>query len=184
MKMSEYNVGDKVYLECEVVNKDMSDNTYQLKYMNWHGVKNVKTNHVTDDVLHTPDDDYNKGLNDAWELAKKIILPSHMGGYTTDELKNIFGKNTSISAISDFTPQEALAKVKKYEEHNVIKVGDVVRLIGCCVEGIVTRVDSRNIYRLFKDGSTTKEALEDVKGFAKTGEHFDSIDEFMRSADD
>jgi hypothetical protein len=47
----------------------------------------------------------------------------------------------------------------------------------------VTRVTETNIYRLFRDGSSTKEAYGVVEGFAKTGEHFDSIDEFMRSAD-
>jgi hypothetical protein len=106
-----------------------------------------------------------------------------MGGYTTDEFKNIFGKNTYISAISDFTPQEALAKVKKYEEHNVIKVGDVVRLKGCSVEGIVTKVYEIKIYRLFKDGSCDSISTKAKEDLVKTGKHFDSIDEFMRSAD-
>lgn len=45
----------------------------------------------------------------------------------------------------------------------------------------MTRVTKTNIYRLFRDGSSTKEAFEDFEGFVKTGEHFDSIDEFMRS---
>ena len=91
----------------------------------------------------------------------------------------IFGTMESI--LNAYTPQEALAKVKEYEERNEIKVGDVVRLKGCCVEGIVTKVTETNIYRLFKDGSSTKEAFKDVEGFAKTGKHYDSIDEFMRS---
>jgi hypothetical protein len=178
--MSKYKIGDKVYLEGKISEYDERDNTYCVEYSDYHKISHI-TYCLKDDVLHPTDELYNKGLNDAWELAKKIILPSHMGGYTTDEFKNIFGKNTYISAISDFTPQEALAKVKKYEEHNVIKVGDVVRLKGCSVEGIVTRITETNIYRLFRDGSSTKEAYGVVEGFAKTGEHFDSIDEFMRS---
>ena len=181
--MSDFKAGDKVYLECEVLEKDMSDNTYELIYKNWHGDE-FPTDFVRNDVLHPTDESYNEGLNDAWELAKKIALPSHMAGYTTDELKNIFGKNTFISAMSDFTSQEALAKVKEYEERNKINVGDVVRLKGSCVKGLVTRVTKTNIYRLFRDGSSTKETYGVVEGFVKTGEHYDSIDEFMRSADD
>lgn len=182
--MSEYKIGDKVYLECEVIGRDAFDNTYKLNYENHMG-SCTETHWTNGCKLHTldeVDESYNKGLNDAWELAKKIILPSHMGGYTMDEFKNIFGKNTYISALRDFTPQEALAKAKAYEECNEIKKGDVVRLKGCCIESIVTRVSGDIIYQLFRDGSCgSTSAKEDYK---KTGEHFDSIDEFVRSADD
>ena len=177
--MSDFKVGDKVYLECEVFNKDMSDNAYILKYKNWYGSKDG-TNYVKDDVLHPTDEPYNKGLRDAWELARKIVLPTGKGGYTVEEIDNIFGKRTYISVMETFTPQEALTKVKAYEDE--IKVGDVVTMRGEVVESIVTKVDGYIIFRLFKDGScycgTNKENLR------KTGRHFDSIDEFMRSEDD
>jgi hypothetical protein len=178
--MSEFKVGDKVYLEGKISKHDKNDNTYCVDYFDYHK-DTYSTVWVNDDVLHPADDAYNKGLNDAWNLAKKIVLPSHMGGYTMDEFKNIFDKNTYISAMSDFTPQEALAKVKKYEEHNVIKVGDVIRLKGNTHEAIVTRANEINIYYLFRDGSCGRFHAE--KDFEKIG-HFDSIDEFMRSADD
>ena len=113
--MSDFKVGDNCFLECEVKGMNTSKNTYLLRYRNWLD-NEYETELVKDDVLHTSGDIYNKGLNDAWELAKKIILPSHMGGYTANELKNIFGKNTYMAAMSDFTPQEAFAKVKAYEE--------------------------------------------------------------------
>ena len=179
--MSDFKIGDKVYLECEVREKDMSDDTYRLEYKDCSDGYSI-TDFVKDKVLHTPDEAYNKGLNDAWELARKIISPISQDGYTLDELKNILGKNVNsyTSMFNDFTPQEALAKVKAYEEErNEIKVGDVVKIKGGCVEAIVTKVESQKIFRLFKDGScdgnTIKEDLE------KTGKHFDSIDEFMKS---
>lgn len=125
---------------------------------------------------------YNRGLNDAWELAKKIVLPDHLGGYTVDELEDIFGKKTFTSLMNTFSPQEALAKVKAYEEQNEIRVGDVVEFKDGYIESIVTKVDGHIIYRLFRDGGfnnvTKKEDL------IKTGRHYDSIDEFMRSTDD
>jgi hypothetical protein len=179
--MSDFNIGDKVYLEGKISRYDASDNTYCVDYFDYHK-DTYSTVWVKDDVLHPADDAYNKGLNDAWNLAKKIVLPSHMGGYTMDEFKNIFDKNTYISAMSDFTPQEALAKVKAYEERNEIKVGDVVKFRGDCIESIVTKVDGYIVYRLFKDGSCN--LFHYNKGdLVKTGKHFDSIDEFMRSAD-
>lgn len=180
--MSDFNIGDKVFLECEVSEKDMSDNTYRLKHKDWDGEYSI-TSFVKDKALHTPDKAYNKGLDDAWELAKKIVLPDHLGGYTVDELKDIFGKGTYTSLMNTFSPQEALAKVKAYEEeHNEIKVGDVVKLKGTSHEAVVTRVTEISIYCLFRDGSC--DSYVDKENLEKTGKHYDSIDEFMRSADD
>ena len=179
--MSEFKIGDRVFLECVVREKDMSDDTYRLTYEDC-SVGHSITDFVKDDVLHTPDEAYNKGLNDAWELAKKIVLPDHLGGYTVDELGDIFGKNYFISLMNTYTPQEALAKVKAYEEErNEIKVGDVVTVKDGVsdFESIVTKVSGRVVYRLFMDGSCDGHAYkEDLE---KTGRHFDSIDEFMKS---
>lgn len=181
--MSDFNIGDKVFLECEVCRIDKSDNTYRLKHKDWEGEYSI-TSFVKDKALHPTDEAYNKGLDDAWELAKKIVLPDHLGGYTVDELKDIFGKNTFASLMNTFSPQEALAKVKAYaDERNEIKVGDVVTVKDSIFEHetIVTKVSGHVIYRLFKDGSSNSYATKDL---VKTGKHFDSIDEFMRSADD
>lgn len=179
--MSKFNVGDKVYLKCEVNKKDMRNNTYELKYKaRWDDEYTYSaTDFVRDDILHAPDEAYNKGLSDAWELAKKIVGSPSNGGYTANELVKIFGI-VNEPMLDAYTPQEALAKVKAYtEERNNIKVGDVVTMRGKAIESIVTKVDGYAIYRLYRDGScgsyTNKEDL------VKTGKHFDSIDEFMRS---
>lgn len=174
--MSDFNIGDKVFLECEVCRIDEKDNTYRLKHKDWEDEYSI-TSFVKNDALHPTDEAYNKGLNDVWELAKKIVLPEHKGGYTTDELEDIFGKG----AFTTLTAQEALAKVKAYEEHNEIKVGDVVRSKGCNVEGIITKISEIKIYRLFKDGSCDSISTKVKEDLEKTGRHFDSIDEFMRS---
>lgn len=180
--MSEFKVGDKVYLECEISKYDECDNTYCVDYSDY--CKHPRTSDwVKDDVLYTTDDDYNEGLNEAWELAKKIILPYHLGGYTADELEDIFGKGSFTPLMNTLTVQEALAKVKAYEDEcDEIKVGDVVTTRGSVFESIVTNVSGNKISRLYRDGScdgfTYKENL------VKTGKHYDSIDEFMRSADD
>ena len=186
--MSKYKIGDKVYLEGEVIAKNMRNNTYELKYKNWRGDEYTLTDYVTDDVLHPVNKSYNEGLNDAWELAKKIVLSDGDGGYSCDELENIFGYRSPASILKVFTPQKSIAKVKAYEEErNEIKVGDVVKLKGCYIEGIVTRITETNICYLSKDGSCGNSSCNNGdfidSYFEKTGKHFDSIDEFMRSAD-
>lgn len=179
--MSEFNVGDKVYLEGKISEYDASDNTYCVDYSDYYK-ETHSTVWVKTAVLHPPDDAYNKGLNDAWELAKKIVINSDDGGYTANELEEMFRTIFPDEVFADFTPQEALAKVKAYEEErNEIKVGDVIRLKGTGNESIVTRVTEISLYFLFKDGSCG--SLFAKEEFVKTG-HFDSIDEFMRSTDD
>lgn len=72
---------------------------------------------------------YEEGLQDAWELAKKIDL------FDTEERTKIFGYITSEYIKEHYTVQEALAKLKAYEEEKEIKVGDVVISSwggGCC----------------------------------------------------
>ena len=179
--MSKFKVGDKVYLEGKISEYDESDNTYYVEYCNYY--KNTRMTYwVKDDVLHSADESYDKGLNDGWELAKRITLMKADGGYSCEELENIFGYRNPEFIFKAFTSRVALAKVKAYEEErNEIKVGDVVRLKDGYIEGIVTRINETCIYRLFKDGSSNRTSVEEAKeNLVKIG-HFDSIDEFMRS---
>ena len=188
--MSDFNVGDRVYLEGEISKYDESDNTYCIDYYDYY--KRSQTScWVKDDVLHPTDDTYNKGLNDAWELVKKIVLSEGDGGYSCEELENIFGYWSPVSIFKAFTPQEALAKVKAYEEEHIrIRVGDVVKLKSVYAEGegIVTKITETNICLLYKNGNCNNNKCSSNSSidryFEKTGKHFDSIDEFMRSADD
>ena len=176
--MSDFNLGDKVFLECEVTDIDRSDNTYRLAFEDFADEEST-IGWVDKEVLHPLNESYNRGLNDAWELARKIVLPDHLGGYTVDKLKDIFDKNTFAPLMNTLTPQEALAKVKTYEEERSrIKVGDVVKFKDGCIESIVTKVDGYTIYKLFKSGDCNSCDKKDLK---KTGKHFDSIDEFMKS---
>lgn len=179
--MSEYYIGDKVYLEGKISKHDKNDNTYCVDYFDYHKDTH-STVWVKDDVLHTTDESYNKGLNDAWELAKKIAALEDDGGYSCEELENIFGHVATASVLKVFTPQEALAKVKAYEEEHIrIRVGDVVKLKGTSYEAVVTRVSETILHCLYKDGRCAPGCYKE--NYEKTGKHFDSIDEFMRSAD-
>lgn len=171
--MSDFKVGDKVYFKSKILAIE-GDNMYLV------ADRNGSRRFVAEDLTKT-NELYNKGLNDAWELAKKIVESPSNGGYTGNELVEIFGI-LNKPVLDACTPQEAIAKVKEYEERDEIKVGDVVTVKGCDIKGLVTRVDGYNIYRLFRDGSCNGSV--DKENLEKTGKHFDSIDEFMRSVDD
>ena len=166
--MSEFKVGDKVYLKGEISDYDARDNTYCVKYYNYCGLSEI-TYWVNDDVLHTPDELYNKGLNDAWELAKKIVEDSDKGGYTVEELAKIFGTGLPHRVFATFTSQEAFAKAKEYEERNEIRVGDEIKLESGRL-GIVTYADETSASALLKDGRSVAFCVEFC---SKTGKHYD-----------
>ena len=144
-----------------------------------------------DDVLKTSCDDYEEKVNDmcdtaraegqdeAWELARKIILPPSKGGMSSDDYIAIFGNCISEAYVmKNYTYQEAAAKVAEWEEgKDEIKVGDIVKHNETEYTGIVTRVSERmdKITIIFKDGSSES---YDSSMFHKTGRHID-IDRFL-----
>lgn len=119
---------------------------------------------------------YNKGLNDAWELAKKLW---HNDARTNDD---IYGIEYFIDIANDYTPQEALAKLEAYEKEQNIKVGDIVYNDDTMEEGVVTHIDNGEIFMLYDDGSCGNT----YGNFTKTGKHIDLTDLFKQigGADD
>ena len=142
--MNKYKVGDKFIVEIEeIYNGDLVKHE---EHMHLHRIKgfnslvldeygldklqkydkyaeNLERNH---EVLKIFEEKYNKGLNDAWELARKIVLKAEMGGICYDDFKKIFGVGDYASVLRTLSPQQALAKIEAYEESKAIKVGDVV----------------------------------------------------------
>lgn len=112
---------------------------------------------------------YNEGLNDgrneAWELVKKMILLDN------DTAREVFGTGFLKLAMENLTPQEALAKLKAYEEaQSKIEVGDVVELtVG--TKGVVTSIRNDIADGFTEAGFSFYDLpLDELK---KTGKHID-----------
>ena len=146
-----------------------------------------------DDVLKTSCDDYEEKVNDmcdtaraegqdeAWELARKIILPPSKGGMSSDDYIAIFGSCISEAYVmKNYTYPEAAAKVAEWEnEKDEIKVGDVFQ-DDDGNNAIVTSIKGNTVYYMWDDGDTRSGFAEDVKKhFTKTGRHID-IDSFLK----
>lgn len=137
--------------------------------------------------------EYQQGLCDAWEAAKKIFGYEIDGGLPVDELRNAFGWESGLFCTADIlrtnTASEAIAKLKAYEEQQKadaeIKVGDeVVALSG---KAIVFRrfTDAKGedvcVYwypdenRINRDRTSTLE---------KTGRHFPQVEELLEAMKD
>lgn len=123
---------------------------------------NRETKRTTNDVLskalsalsckkNIEEESYNQGLNDAWELAKKIIVGKNEGGYLISELIGIFGYIEFDKIVSNFTPQKAIARAEAYEkeqkEQKEIKIGDICRFGDA--EVVITLINDKYRYEGF-----------------------------------
>ena len=102
-------------------------------------IVNLALNHADGQLDKAEKEGYDRGLNDCWEMVKRIALSISNGGFSTCELFDIFG-DSSLDVLIDNTPQEALAKIraweekkteeerKKQEEAEKIQIGDVVEV--------------------------------------------------------
>ena len=106
--------------------------------------------------------DYEQGMNDAWELAKKI-----WSGQDSENVE-MFGTKF-VYEIYQLSPQEALAKMKAYEEaQSKIGIGDVVKYAGN--KGLVLYCPYNKFLVLTHDGWIQEWYDCDVE---KTGKHID-----------
>lgn len=122
-------------------------------------------------------DGYEKGLNDGWECAKKIGLTKGNGGIGVDSVKKIF-KTTDIGEImKNFSPQEAIKKLKAWEEKQEVRVGDVISSTSGSV-AVVQYIDSWDMWQCFgKSGHFTLDH-DNQRCWEKTGKHIDLTEIF------
>ena len=100
--------------------------------------KNIHLLHEASIKMNEDSDEYNRGLNDAWKLTRKIGGVINNGAYDCDELEKIFDEYETYDIFDKFTYQEALAKVEEYEKKKAEEAAKPVR------GDIVKVTDKRN----------------------------------------
>ena len=153
----DYKVGDEVLIKAEI--SCVYSHTYAAKGSCGH--------------FYIQDDDIVQSNNDmtaeeAWEIAKKILLYTANGELNSTELEEIFGRTEHLW---ELTPQEAKAKIEAWEASKEIKVGDVVNVCGDI--GVVTSfgTDGDSIHVIYSDGIVNSYRKD--KDIKKTGRHID-----------
>ena len=132
--------------------------------------------------------EYIRGLNEAWEAAKKLVHPVN-GGYTGAEKKIIFDNSTSDSILLNYTASEAIAKIKAYEKQQKqdaeqkqdteIKVGDEVITEFGYKGVVITNVPCKDGNICVWSPTCTHVQMYPIKNLTKTGRHFPQIAEVM-----
>lgn len=137
---------------------------------------------VEDGSMENKEKTYEQGLEEAWEIARKIILPSSYGGFNGKELKRIFAEdyNTTVTLFANLSVHEAKEKIAAYEaEQAKPKLGDVVIIKPVDDEcrsfnGIYLGTNIDGHYILENDGVLPTFLLNrDAWIIEKTGKHFD-----------
>ena len=153
-------------------------------------LEELNSDYINEHFSDLQDTAYQRGLDDAWEAAKKIFGYEKDGGIPIDEIGKVFGYAEDATfctadIIRHNTASEAIAKLKAYEEQKAdeLKVGDEVDWSGD--RFIVTRIYQPLVDKrcngIAKDGSVYMDVVCDR--LTKTGRHFDidKILEEMRS---
>lgn len=118
------------------------------------------------------DSKYQRGLDDAWECARKLF--SSMADSDIEKAFPVEWNNGGFHALINLQPQEAIAKLKVYEEKqkadDEIKVGDEVKHERGWT-AVVTWIFDDRMTLMGKDGTIADYHISDK--FTKTGRHFD-----------
>ena len=129
--------------------------------------------------LYSPkiDEAYQRGLNDAWDAARKIVLSREDGGlFGYEERKAVFGCGNYM-ALKTFLAPEAIKKIRQYEqEQKDFKVGDEV-INDEDIKGVTVDMDDYLLHVLDENGVIQAWPREDA---VKTGRYFPEIAEVLR----
>lgn len=124
---------------------------------------------------------YQRGLNDAWEAARKISLAKIDGGFSWESMNNMFGTDSPSKIYKTFTASEAIEKIRQYEQEKEeqIQVGDEVKCIRADWTAIVTKIKEDGHLTLMGNNGAIANGYNE-KDFIKTGRHFPEISEVLR----
>lgn len=155
-----YKVGDEVLVKAVYVKNSGNDAIFEFLGANGDACKICP--HTSS--VYKPD----MTAEEAWEIAKKILLYPCYGGLNATELEEIFGRTEHLW---EMTPQEAKAKIEAWESEKEINAGDVVKVNSENKNALVIRIDGGDeCILLFENGDSWCMRMNALK---KTGRHID-----------
>lgn len=128
---------------------------------------------------------YTEGMNDAWAVALKVVLPEKAGGkYTSAELREIFGVEFDYQCFQKYTPQEVIRMLDDLESQQAIKIGDEVKLSHNSPDMeplVVTALMPNSDKDLLCITVRGKYIAVPSKQVVKTGRHFDQVSKLLEA---
>lgn len=132
--------------------------------------------HETKELQNRLDEEYKRGMNDAWEIARKLCKTSY------DECSEIFGNSSVEHVIETYDPIAIKKRIASYREEKEneltkIHVGDVVQNNDDSTKATVldydvdTSLEDERYWMVFTENGCVETWCENV--FTKTGESVD-----------
>lgn len=163
-----YKVGDEVIAKVRI-SEVYEKNNYPYEAVNVSHRNKARSIALREsDIIQKPD----MTAEEAWEIAKKILLyPSH-GGFNATELDEIFGRTEHLW---ELTPHEAKAKIEAWEAEKEIKVGDEVEFDDTANDlhrsmYVTSKYNNTDYCGICRNGDTYCVHKSELK---KTGRHID-----------
>lgn len=86
---------------------------YQRGYVD--GYKRGRENGVNEGRILVEEDEYVRGLKDAWKCARKIVMQEPDGGMSYEALEEVFGTRYFATIFKENDACNAISKIEKYE---------------------------------------------------------------------
>ena len=147
-----YKIGDNVLVKAEIADITNSEPEYYVK-TEW-GVNKRIYEHEIYPIEKT----YNDGINDAWEVAKKLA------NMDIKYIEELFAEWDFTEIMNNHTFAEIAEKIRKWEDAREIHVGDVVKLDNGAIGAVISQV-YKNAYCIIDSNAMIK--TYDVDEFTK-----------------
>lgn len=140
-----------------------------------------QTVQVEVDTTKVEQEAYKKGLDVAWDLAKRLIRQTAPVDLTRMGFGDSIRHENITEILNEFTASEALAKLRDYEarkkaEDEAVKVGDEMENIdNTNIRMIVTFISPNNCYSGVRIGDGQVYGGLSPDRWRKTGNHFPEI---------
>ena len=140
-------------------------------------LEELNSDYINEHFSDLQDTVYQRGLDDAWEAARKI---AQQWEEDTDSEHRVVIDDSIRVTLDSMTASEAIAKLKAYEEKadDSIIAGDEVKAEDGTAVFFVTWMSDRCICGIDKEGRCYSYEPKEICG--KTGNHYNVVFEEMR----
>ena len=133
------------------------------------------TPYAEPDLAQVMKETYQRGLNDAWDAARKITGSVMDGCFNYNELNVLFGSKYPESIINKYSAYECIEKIRQYEQEQQIQVGDEVVFYNG-EKCVVTVVEDGQVAEVMDKGGFSMRMDDGLRNsMKKTGRHFPEI---------
>lgn len=180
--MKDYSLRNKTFKLIDIISKlinnhitEAFENGYEQGY---NDAKSELGQNAIDLAHEESDRAYRQGLDDAWVVIKKITKDETVGGYSFEMIRDIFSSACVYDIVRNYTAEEAIAKIKEYEDkqkQDTIRIGDEIETkFGTRGVVITDTPDEEGTISVWFRTDAHVQSYP-VKDLMKTGRHFDQI---------